>query len=106
MEILITLVIEIIFGACSLWVAAKVTHVDATFLNMLAVAAASSVAGLVPLVGPLLGLVVMFLLIRKLTDADIWPDAVLMVVVSWIVSLLAGMFLVGLVAGVSTTLTE
>jgi hypothetical protein len=102
MVILITLAIEIIFGAFSLWVAAKVTRVDTTFLNMLAVAAASSVAGLVPLVGWLLGVVVMFLLIRKLTDADIWPDAVLMVIVSWFVSLMAGIFLAGLIVGISS----
>lgn len=100
MLILITLVLGIIFGAFSLWVAAKVTGVDTTFLNMLAVAAASSVAGLVPLVGWLLSLVVMFLLIRKLTDADIWPDAVLMVVVSWFISLMAGLFLAGLLVGI------
>jgi hypothetical protein len=97
METLVALVVEILFGAFSLWVAAKVTRVETTFLNMLAVAAASSVAGLVPLVGWLLGLVVMFLLIRKLTNADIWPDAVLMVVVSWIISLLAGLFLAGMI---------
>lgn len=100
MIILITLVVGIIFGAFSLWVAAKVTRVETTFLSMLAVAAAASVAGLVPLVGWPLGLVVMFLLIRKLTDADIWPDAVLMVVVSWFVSLLAGIFLAGLIVGI------
>ena len=100
MLIIVSMVVEIIFGAFSLWVAAKVTRVDTTFLNMLAVAAASSVAGLVPAVGWLLGLVVMFLLIRKLTDAEIWPDAVLMVVVSWFISLIAGLFLAGLIVGI------
>ena len=100
MEIVIGMVVEIIFGAFSLWVAAKVTGVDATFLGMLGVAAAASVAGLVPVVGSLLSLVVMFLLIRKFTEAEIWPDAVLMVVVSWFVSLMAGIFLVGLIVGI------
>jgi hypothetical protein len=100
MLIFVGLIVEIIFGAFSLWVAAKVTRVEATFLGMLGVSAASSVAGLVPLVGRLLSLVVMFLLIRKVTEADIWPDAVLMVVVSWFVSLIAGMFLVGLIVGI------
>ena len=97
MDIVIALVVEILFGALALWVAAKVTKVEITFPQLLIVAAASSVAGLVPLVGWLLGLVVMFLLIRKFTQADIWPDAVLMVVVSWFVSLLAGLFLVGVI---------
>ena len=100
MEIFIGMVLEIIFGGFALWVAAKVTGVDATFPGMLGVAAASSVAGLVPVVGSLLSLVVMFLLIRKFTEADIWPDAVLMVVVSWFISLMAGLFLVGLVVGI------
>jgi hypothetical protein len=102
MVMLIAFVVEVIFGAFSLWVAAKVTRVETTFLQMLAVSAASSLAGLVPVAGWMLSLIVMFLLIRKLTDAEIWPDAVLMVVVSWFVSLLAGLFLAGMLVSLLT----
>lgn len=100
METIIALVLGTVFGACSLWIAAKITNVQTTFLNMLGVALASSVVGLIPLIGSILGLIVMFLLIRKLTDADIWPDAVLMVIVSWVVSFLAMLFLAGMIASV------
>ncbi len=98
MEIIISLVAGILGGACFLWVGMKVTKVEGTFLNMLTVATASSLIGLVPLVGWLLSIIVMFILIRKLTDAEIWPDAVLMVLVAGGASILAGMFLTNLLS--------
>lgn len=67
---------------------------------MLTVVAASSLVGLVPLVGWQLSIIVMFLLIRKLTDAEIWPDAVLMILVAGVTSILGRMFLgVGALGG-------
>jgi hypothetical protein len=100
MEMIISLVAGILLGACFLWVGMKVTKVEGTFLKMLGVAAASSLIGLVPLVGWLLSIIVMFLLIRKLTDAEIWPDAVLMVLVAGGVSILGGMLLMSVLSNV------
>lgn len=78
----------------------KVTKVEGTFLNMLAVAAPSSLVGLVPLVGWRFSIIVMFLLIRKLTDAEIWPHTILMVLVAGVASFFGGMFLSDLLSNV------
>lgn len=41
---------------------------------------------MVPVAGWFLSLVVMFALVKKFSRADIWPDIVLMVVVSYLVA--------------------
>lgn len=86
-------------GAVCLWAGMKLTRVDGTFLGMLLIAAISSLVGLIPLVGWLASLVVGFVLISKWTDAQFWPDAVLMVIVANFVGIFGGMLLAGLVAG-------
>ena len=88
-----------VFGAVCLWAGMKLTRVDGTFLGMLLIAAISSLVGLIPLVGWLASLVVMFVLISKWTDAQFWPDAVLMVIVANFVGIFGGMLLVRLIAG-------
>ncbi len=60
---------------------------------MLLIAAISSAAALVPVVGWILSLVVMFVLICKWTDADLWPHAVLMVLAADLLGLLIGIYL-------------
>lgn len=60
---------------------------------MLIIAAVSSLAGLIPTVGWLISLIVMFVLIRKLTDANLWPDAVLMVAVAGLIGLLSSAYI-------------
>ena len=90
--------------ACILWLAMKVTRVGGTFLAMVVVAIAgdlaSRVAGdivavvvanlvliwAVSLVAPV---VVMVEVIVRLTDAEVWPDAVLMVLVAYLIMSLA-----------------
>jgi hypothetical protein len=85
----------------------KVTNVEGTFVAMLGVAAISWLASVVPAfiapvpcVGPLLGLVVMFVLICKWTDAEFWPDAIGTVLVAWLMGVLGGMFLGTFATGV------
>ncbi len=87
------------FSAVCLWISMKVTRVEGTFVAMLGIAAISSLAGIVPMfifftpftpcVGGLLSLVVMFVLICKWTDAEFWPDAVGMVIISGLVGIFA-----------------
>ena len=45
----------------------------------------------IPYVGGLVSLVVLLLLISRFTTAEVWPDAVLIVVVSWFFAGLASM---------------
>jgi len=101
LDIVVAFLIGTVFSAVCLWAGMKLTKVDGTFLSMLAIAALSSLAGLIPLpvVGWLASLIVMFVLISKWTDAEFWPDAVLMVVVADVVGILGGIFFAGLLAG-------
>jgi hypothetical protein len=76
-----------IWVAC-LWVAMKITRVGGTIVSVLIAsfgsAAAAALAGYFvgPIVGMLVGTIVLYVLVCKLTDADLFPDAFLMVVVS------------------------
>ena len=88
------------FSAICLYIGMKITRVEGTFVAMLGIAAISSLASTVPMficftpcVGWLLGLVVMFVLICKWTDAEFWPDAIGIVLISGAVSILARMLL-------------
>lgn len=96
MAALLSFVVGTVFMAACLWIGARITRVDGTFATMLAIAAVSSLLLLLPLVGWLVALIVMFALINRWTDADIWPDAVLMVIVATVVGWLVSFFLPGL----------
>ena len=48
----------------------------------------------IPYFGWILSLIVLLVLISKLTSAEIWPDAVLIVVVAWGLAALANFALV------------
>ena len=89
-----------LFSACCLWAGMKLTKVDGTFLAMLIISAVSSLVGLIPMLGWLISTIVMFILICKWTDAEFWPDAVLMVVVANAVGTFGGLFLASLIASI------
>ena len=98
-SIIVAFLVGTVFSAACLWAGMKLTKVDGTFLGMLLVAAISSLVSAIPLVGWLVGMIVMFVLICKWTDAEFWPDAVLMVVVAQVVGIFGAILLVRLVAG-------
>jgi hypothetical protein len=72
--------VSTLFIAISLWVGARLTKIEATFPGMLVVAAISSALYLIPGVGWLISLIALFFMLKRFTTADIWPDAVLLVV--------------------------
>ena len=94
-EILEALAIYILIRAAFLWVGMKLTKVGGTFLAMIIISAISTFVLLIPI--PFMNLVfsaiVMFVLICKWTDANFFPDAVLMVVVANGAAMLVGTFL-------------
>ena len=98
-QIIVALAVGIAFSTVCLWAGMKLTKVDGIFVSMLIIAAVSSVLGLIPWVGWLIGTVTMFVLICKWTDAEFWPDAVLMVIVSRFVGISGGLLLVGMISG-------
>jgi DNA-directed RNA polymerase subunit RPC12/RpoP len=88
------------FSAVCLWIGMKITNVEGTFGIMLGIAAISSLArmapiciGLIPCVGWMLGLIIMLILICKWTDAELWPEAIGIVVISALVGVLVQVFL-------------
>lgn len=98
---LIAIIVGILVGAVCLWAGMKITKVDGTFVAMLLISTATALVGAIPGIGLILGTVVMFVLICKLTDAEFWPDAVLMVVVSRAVAVFAAIGLGALFANAS-----
>jgi hypothetical protein len=95
-ELIAAVIMMFLSGTC-LWAGMKLTKVDGKYLGMLAVAVVSGLVGaVVPgIVGALLGTIVMFVLICKWTDAEFWPDAVLMVLVARFVAVAGTVFLLG-----------
>jgi len=88
------------FSAVCLWIGMKITKVEGTFIAMLGIAAISSLTGVIPMfvcfipcIGSLISLVVMFVLLCKWTDAEFWPDAIGIVLISGAVSIFARMLL-------------
>jgi len=99
MATIVGMLLSTLFAASCLWAGMKLTKVQGTFFAMLIIALISSLLGLIPVVGWVVGAVAMFILVCKWTDAEFWPDAVLMVVVARAVSVLAAMLVGALLAG-------
>ena len=104
MDILIYVIAFIIGTAIStgcLWCGMKITKVDGPILGLLITAGASTLVGFFPYVGGIGSFIVMCFLLYKFTNADkIWPDVILMVIVSRIVAIFAGAFLVAAIVSI------
>jgi glucose-6-phosphate-specific signal transduction histidine kinase len=88
MSIAATFVAATLLSTGCLWTVSKWTSVAVPTADLLTIAGLCSGLALLPSVGWLLATVIMSLLIMRLTEADPWPDAVLMVVGSNVVWLL------------------
>lgn len=78
--------------------AVKITKNDATFGGMLLLAVIQTLIGLIPgPIGWILGLIVTLFLLTKWTSASLWPDAVLITIITGGLSLLFYSLLTGLV---------
>ena len=95
---IVVVIISTFFSAFCLWAGMKLTKLNGTFLAMLIITVISNLLGLIPIVGWIIGIVAMFVLICKWTDAEFWPDAVLMVVVAQVVAIVCASSLGGLFA--------
>jgi len=85
---IVMFVLDLVFGGVALLLAAKATRVQLAFREALYAVAAAAVVALIPFVGWLLSLVVLFYLLRYFTNAPIWPDVLLMVIVSRLLAFL------------------
>jgi len=81
----ITFLVQLTVSAFALWIAMKLTKEDGPLLGLFAAAFIASLANLLPIpyFSGLLSFIVRLILISKFTTAEIWPDAVLIVVVAW-----------------------
>lgn len=78
-------VLSTLISASILWVAMKITSVRGSWLHLLLAAAIANAVGLIPVTifGAFLPILVLVYLISKWTSAEVWPDAVLMVIIAW-----------------------
>ena len=90
---IVVFIIRVVFFAFCLWAGMKLTKLKGDFLAMLIIAVVSALLSLIPVVGLIIGAIAMFVLICKWTDANFWPDAVLMVLVAEVVGILLSGFL-------------
>ena len=99
--IVVAFLIDLTFSAAFLWVGMKVASFAAgipgggqycSFLDLVKVAAGASLAALVPYVGWALSFVVLFYLLRRVTEAEL-RELLIMVVISRVVGVAAVMFL-------------
>lgn len=81
--------VSTLFMTISLWIGAKLTKIEATFPGMLVIASISSVFYLIPGIGWIASLIALLLMLKKFTTAEIWPDAILLVVAAWAVRVTA-----------------
>ena len=88
---IIRLLVHVVVAGLSLWVAMKLTKEEGPLLLLLTAALISSLVVLLPIpyIGWFLSFIVLLILISRWTTAEIWPDAVLIVVVAWALASLA-----------------
>lgn len=83
--LIIAFLVRLTVSAVALWLAMKLTKEEGSFPGLFAAAFIASLAGLIPIpyFSGLLSFIVLLVLISKFTTAEIFPDAVLIVVIAW-----------------------
>lgn len=82
----VAFVLGTLVSAICLWGGMQITKVEGTFTAMLTIAAICTGLSFIPMAGGLISLVAMCVLISMMTDANFWPDTVLMVIVTKILT--------------------
>ena len=82
--LIIAFFVQLTVSTIALWLAMRLTKEDGPFFGLFAAAFISSLASLLPIpyFSGLFSFIVLLILISKFTTAEIWPDAVLIVVVA------------------------
>jgi len=77
--------VQVIVATFSLWLAMRLTKVEGSVLGLVAAASITALVKLIPIpyIGWILPFIVLLVLVSRWTTAEIWPDAVLMVVAAW-----------------------
>lgn len=78
-------VVATLLSACYLWAVAKWTGLVVPLVDLFVIAGLCSGLAMLPSLGWVLATLIMSLLILRTTDAETWPDAVLMLVGSSVI---------------------
>lgn len=89
MDIIFYVLLDAIFTGLIVWLAGKVTAVNILFKDAIICVGVSSLLVFIPVVGWILSVVTYFYLLKKFTASDIWPDLILLVIVSKLFSVIA-----------------
>jgi len=96
MEAIIYVVLDAVITGFIVFLAGKLTAVQIDFKEAVICVGVSSVFGFIPGIGWLLSIIVFFYLLKRFTASDIWPDLILLVVVSKLLSIVALLALGGI----------
>jgi hypothetical protein len=95
MSIAAAFVAGTVLTTCCLWAVMKWSGVAVPIVDLLIIAGLCSGLALLPSVGWVLATMIMTLLILRTTEADTWPDAVLMIMGSNVIWLFVRVVLFG-----------
>jgi len=94
-DLILAVLLDGLISGALIWVAGKITSVDIRFFEVVISVVAAAVVAIVasflalpPVVGWLSSVIVLFYLLKKYSQASIWPDLILMVLISKIVAML------------------
>lgn len=105
MEYVIVLFVVVVIRTIILWMAMRMTKVEGNIIHVFLAAGASALVGLIPLffISQILSFIVLIWLISLWTTAEPWPDAVLIVVVAWVISYLVSLYILGLLEHIASS---
>ncbi|MCX2836419.1 protein of unknown function [Microbulbifer thermotolerans] len=89
MEAIVYVVLDAVITGFIVFLAGKLTAVKIDFKDAVICVGMSSVLGFIPGIGWLLSIIAFFYLLKKCTESDIWPDLILLVLVSKLISVIA-----------------
>ncbi|WP_299195881.1 hypothetical protein [uncultured Amphritea sp.] len=88
--IIFVVVLNAVITGAILWIASKITAVHLNFSHTLIAAGGAALVSLIPSFGWVLSIIVLFYLLKQFSDADIWPDIILLVLVSQLILFAVG----------------
>lgn len=95
MELITYVVLDALITGLIVWMAGRLTAVQIELKEAIICVGVSSLVGFIPSIGWILSIFVFFFLLKKFSEADIWPDLILLVIVSKLLSIVAQVALGG-----------
>lgn len=82
------LLIDILATSLSLWIAGVAIPVPLSLTEIASASVLSAVISVIPVAGPALSWVLLFILLRVYSGADFWPDLLVLVTVGRLVAII------------------